>query len=105
MRMDKEIKAKWIKALLSGDYKQTSEKLRRTNGETSYCCLGVLCEIVREDMQVSWAGNRFAGSDFVLSSSVMAHVGGDVELFDKFSSMNDGGNSFEEIVVAIEEVA
>ena len=37
-----EIKAEWIAALRSGEYKQRSGGLR--HGDT-YCCLGVLCEI------------------------------------------------------------
>jgi len=44
--MNKEIKKKWIDALLSGDYKQTQEYLRDDEG---YCCLGVLCDIFRKD--------------------------------------------------------
>ena len=44
--MNKEIKAKWIEALKSGKYKQTKGTLKDEHG---YCCLGVLCEIFREE--------------------------------------------------------
>lgn len=42
--MDKaELKRKWIEALRSGRYRQTTGRL--TDGEGGYCCLGVLCAI------------------------------------------------------------
>jgi hypothetical protein len=37
--MDKKLKAKWVKALRSGKYRQTRNVLSQ-NG--AYCCLGVL---------------------------------------------------------------
>ena len=40
--MDKQIKAQWIAALRSGQYKQGHEFLRRDN---EFCCLGVLCDL------------------------------------------------------------
>ena len=40
--MDQKLKAKWVKALRSGRYRQGRLKLYR-NG--AYCCLGVLCKI------------------------------------------------------------
>lgn len=46
--MNKIVKNKWIKALLSGDYRQGLGRLRNTelDGDDSHCCLGVLCNIV-----------------------------------------------------------
>lgn len=41
--MDKKVKVKWLKALRSGRYKQTRQKLYDGKG---YCCLGVLCRVV-----------------------------------------------------------
>ena len=41
--MDKDIARRWIDALRSGKYQQTTGTLRSPDG--SYCCLGVLCEI------------------------------------------------------------
>lgn len=45
--MNPKVKQKWVEALRSGKYKQTRGVLRRRGG--SYCCLGVLCEIAREE--------------------------------------------------------
>jgi hypothetical protein len=42
--MDAQLKAKWVEALRSGEYKQGKTFLYNTTDET-YCCLGVLCAI------------------------------------------------------------
>lgn len=45
--MKAEIKSKWLAALRSGEYAQTSQVLSRVeDGKRSYCCLGVLCEVM-----------------------------------------------------------
>lgn len=41
--MNPEVKRLWLEALRSGDYKQGAQRLRWS--ESTYCCLGVLCEI------------------------------------------------------------
>jgi hypothetical protein len=40
--LDPAFKAKWVAALLSGEYQQTSATLR---SETGFCCLGVACDV------------------------------------------------------------
>lgn len=42
----------WLKALRSGEYKQTKNVLTRSDRET-HCCLGVMCEI---DSNVKYIG-------------------------------------------------
>jgi len=44
--MNPEIKQLWLEALRSGKYNQGKSLLRPT--ESSYCCLGVLCQIAEE---------------------------------------------------------
>lgn len=44
--MNPEIKQLWLNALRSGKYEQGKLMLKPT--ESSYCCLGVLCEIAQE---------------------------------------------------------
>lgn len=40
MKMPKKLKAKWLKALRSGEYGQAKGRL--TDGKGGFCCLGVL---------------------------------------------------------------
>lgn len=50
--MDQKIKRKWVKALLSGKYKQGAGELLDVNG--AYCCLGVLARqlgVTPDDMR------------------------------------------------------
>lgn len=50
--MKQEIKEKWVKALRSGLYTQGRNVLRRGD---SFCCVGVLCDIHREETgEGSW---------------------------------------------------
>ena len=45
--MKKSIKAKWVRALRSGKYKQGRKMLvQDTDCGKAYCCLGVLCDIL-----------------------------------------------------------
>lgn len=50
--MREEIKARWVAALRSGNYRQGKQKLARQMTRTmpmTHCCLGVLCELAVED--------------------------------------------------------
>jgi hypothetical protein len=47
--MDPKLKAAWVKALRSGNYKQGQNKLYANEpgaNRASYCCLGVLCRVI-----------------------------------------------------------
>jgi len=61
--MRKTVKKKWLEALRSGEYKQGKRTLRRRepNGEWSFCCLGVLCDLAVKEGVIDepiLAGNR-----------------------------------------------
>ena len=46
--MNAEYKDKWLKALRSGRYTQTKERLQNGRGvDAANCCLGVLCRVAR----------------------------------------------------------
>lgn len=118
--MDKEIKAKWVEALRSGKYKQGRLALRPT--EDSFCCLGVLCDILGEKWiaphEDGNAEDHFSdaeGGTELLSRYVMKKVGladdnpllqfGDT--LATLSLLNDGSGSigpitFSEIADLIE---
>lgn len=99
--MNKRLKARWIKALRSGKYKQTTGTMKDAAG---YCCLGVLRELIApgsraEDCNASALGPRhckIAGlprySTDVRSESPQ----------NKVAKMNDDGRSFTEIADYIE---
>lgn len=48
--MNKALKKKWVDALRSGEFNQTTGKLcRQEELGASYCCLGVLCKVAGLD--------------------------------------------------------
>ncbi len=46
------IKARWIRALRSGKYAQTTRQLKEPY-RPAYCCLGVLCKVAQKPMEYS----------------------------------------------------
>jgi hypothetical protein len=54
LKLNPVVKAAWLEALRSGDYKQGRERLHRINddGSSGYCCMGVLCELAIGSMPV-----------------------------------------------------
>jgi hypothetical protein len=64
--MKKTIKAKWVAALRSGDYRQIKGNLHQQAGETlnlraGYCCLGVLCDLAAREGVVAGSLNPRSG--------------------------------------------
>jgi hypothetical protein len=49
--MNQEIKAKWVAALRSGEYKQSVGYLKRDDG---FCCLGVLSDVHAKEGGPQW---------------------------------------------------
>lgn len=120
--MNPVVKAKWLEALRSGEYKQADGVLRTT--EDSYCCLGVLSQIASDEGIVAQPKQRngyghyrwtdddgttgymyllpsvaeWAGLDSA-SGRIEDGTGGHVCL----SQMNDDGSTFTEIANVIEE--
>ncbi len=75
--MNKEIKDRWLAALRSGEYKQTTLYLKDDNG---YCCLGVLCDLYLKDNNKEWdiegLGTLYCeGVEGVLPEQVIAYAG------------------------------
>lgn len=80
--MDAKLKAQWLDALRSGEYKQGKEMLRTQ--DNSYCCLGVLCDVVDPD---GWDLAWFTYGDH--SSEVALPKGLAAELFGSYRPFND----------------
>jgi hypothetical protein len=70
-RMDPEVKARWIAALRSGEYKQGCDVLRTLNDE--FCCLGVLCDLYAKEHGINWTGRQWGTSG---GACVLADLGG-----------------------------
>ncbi len=114
--MNKAIKKKWIAALRSGDYVQGKKRLRTNkDGKTSFCCLGVLCNLHAQAhpeiaaKQTSPA--KYLHSDQVLPQAVQdwarltSPVGEFLKIGEFYRSLayhNDDGRTFAEIADAIE---
>ena len=74
--MKREIATRWVEALRSGDYKQTTNALRRGD---SFCCLGVLCNLHAQDHPEIAAAQpttgRYMGADSEPPDEVVAWAG------------------------------
>ena len=54
--MNSEVKAKWLEALRSGEYKQARYMLKSCND--AFCCLGVLCDIYIDEVEGCWVSDE-----------------------------------------------
>lgn len=56
LKMNPEVKKKWLKALRSGEYKQTVGVLHKKGG--GFCCLGVLTDLYLKEKGIEdgWVG-------------------------------------------------
>ena len=103
----KEWRRKWVEALRSGEYRQTSGVLRDRDG---FCCLGVLCDLSKTGEWVKDGGDwRYQGYTDVLPKPVQQLVGlrtnfGRILLREghNLSEMNDTEYSFARIADLIE---
>ena len=118
--MNKEIKAKWVAALRSGDYVQGKGTLRsegnqlRSEGD-QFCCLGVLCNLhaqahpkiaAKQKDSESYMGESEILPDAVMEwSEVNTRNGlfGDDSGRSTLASLNDAGTSFSELAKIIEK--
>lgn len=112
MKLPKRLKARWLKALRSGEYGQT--KFTLCDGEGNFCCLGVLEHIA---MSGSVETHRLGNYKDLPTLDFYKYANIDVDkvrmvpegprILDyhvmKLMSMNDNSVSFKEIADWIEE--
>ena len=96
--MNAELKSKWVSALRSGRFKQGKRYLR--NGD-KYCCLGVLCSLVRPDETPDSPVGTWGGYQGLPGTDVP--IGLKPYVARALATMNDEGASFEEIANCIED--
>lgn len=69
-RMNPEIKAKWVAALRSGEYKQGTCFLKQESDHPhAFCCLGVLCDIAAKEGIIDWEFQTWQGRSTWYASS------------------------------------
>lgn len=114
--MNADVKELWINALRSGEYEQGEGALRvrLDDGSYGFCCLGVLCDIYREETgEGEWSLDRsFLGESEYLPTKVRLWAGlrdsnPVIKESDDFNSeladINDNGVDFETIADYIEK--
>jgi len=97
----------WINALKGGEYNQVKNALKTDNG---YCCLGVLCEVLKDKYDLKWSRSspyriNYGGlsSEETLPPTFREKVGISNVVMSVLMDKNDHGVSFEEIADYIEE--
>ena len=117
----KEARQLWVQELRSGNWRQTTGALRKTD---SYCCLGVACALYADaegegewtPINPGWEEYEFMGRDGVLPERVRMWLGvvsphGDLKepveigkdtAHYSLAELNDDGYTFEEIADKIE---
>lgn len=71
--MSKENVRKWVDALRSGEYEQTTGRLRDDAG---FCCLGVACDLYGKEKNVAWEEDGvFLGRNDLLPPAVREWLG------------------------------
>ena len=98
--MNKEIKEKWLAALRSGKYVQSTGALRKPgDAKDSFCCLGVLCDAVdpsgwyHVSHEVAAVAYGFGQNDrvtTVLPHSIMARAGLGSSGYFRISTLPEG---------------
>lgn len=109
--MNADLKAKWIAALRSGDYRQVQGYLHNEGG---FCCLGVLCDLAAvpftegpsddTDGLVRFYdfGARHRNEEMICGDMREGLKTGFSDLALELAEMNDHGRSFAEIADWIE---
>ena len=94
--MNAELKAKWVDALRSGEYRQGTGWLERGG---AYCCLGVLCAIQDSEWRGYWT------NDSMYTETLPLNLNADLADRERrdLADMNDRGKSFSEIADYIEK--
>lgn len=109
--MKRGIARKWIVALKSGNYTQTTSRLKK---EGRYCVLGVLCDLYKKETgEARWEGSLFYGKEDKLASA--SELIQEVQEWagiktadgtyngDTLMGQNDNGTSFVDLAKIIKE--
>lgn len=92
-KMNPEVKARWVAALRSGEYKQGKNALQR---DGKFCCLGVLCEIAVQEGVIS--ADRRGGLSVLFYDGNSAALGPAVR---HWSGIADEAGSFGSEIITV----
>jgi hypothetical protein len=102
--MNKTIKKKWIEALESDKYRKGKGRLKSNDG--SYCCLGVLCDILDKGEWTHHYDYKYQETNYPtylppkLASAIHLSINTQFEL----SRLNDKNDTFTPIIKMIKEI-
>lgn len=114
--MNEKIKAKWLKALRGGKYRQGKSALQTIDGK--FCCLGVLCDLHAKATGRKWqkpasedGHPKYMRSHDFLPATVRKWAGmdndngelPDSESYESLAVANDEGVGFPHIARLIEK--
>src|ERR1700722_6028206 len=108
--MKSAFKARWIQALLSGDYKQGRVGLRDIDNR--FCCLGVACDLMDQSAWDAQNPRHFSCSNVTgvgwrglepqrVGDGLAEALGMDKIVMQQLACANDARKSFEEIAEMI----
>lgn len=105
--MTKELRDQWVAALRSGKYEQGFHAMRKKHkdGTETFCCLGVLCDIVEPKKwrhkkgEIRYTHNK---ADVYPTAELLDRIGLDPGDVNRLAGMNDNGVPFAEIADKIE---
>lgn len=105
---------KFITALRSGKYKQTTGNLAKISeekvwtdhgicSEVNYCALGVLAEVSSFKRSLDGDNITFNGEDSTLNEYMRKKIGLPQSIHDEIFQLNDDGASFRKIATFLEK--
>lgn len=118
MKMDPELKARWIEALRSGEFEQGYSLLKYSSGNAGespkYCCLGVLSELCLIPLEgYTWDGEAmfiFPGNEGRASIEMpprewLRSKGISNDVSKIIANMNDGAGTYDGERLTFAEIA
>ena len=110
--MKKRVMTKWVAALRSGKYTQATGALRKAGD--SFCCLGVLCDIIdptkwdaRPGIEWYYDGRRELLPESIVEKASLRTDDGycdtGPEWGETLATLNDEGATFSELAELIEQ--
>jgi hypothetical protein len=94
--MNKEIKARWLEALRSGEFIQGRQQFRPNTNPPTHCCLAVLVEVMTPGATAISQSTRCHKTAYILAGLTE----GDIE---QCISLNDGTEGYTDVAAYIEE--